>query len=334
MPLDGLLLIDKPVGLTSFDVVRRVRKALKVRKVGHLGTLDPFATGLLPLALGEATKLAQFLLEESKTYLAVLKLGVETDTQDLTGRITGQSEALPAPAEVRQAAGHFVGEIEQVPPMYSAVHHQGERLYRLARRGEEVETPPRQVMVHRLEVQDINLPQVTVLVECSKGTYVRTLAHDLGRALGCGAHLIGLTRLEVGPFRLEEAWPLTDIEKPENFAQVRRRLIPLAHCLPCLLALQVDRTQAQRLAQGQTLPWPEQVPAQGERVRVVAEGGLVAVAAVRRQGAHQVLAPLRVFKHTHLWEDRADHRSGPAAHVNPQAGACVTTGKAKQKADH
>ena len=334
MPLDGLLLIDKPAGLTSFDVVRRVRKALKVRKVGHLGTLDPFATGLLPLALGEATKLAQFLLEESKTYLAVLKLGVETDTQDLTGRVTGQSEALPAPAEVRQAAGAFVGEIEQVPPMYSAVHHQGERLYRLARRGEEVETPPRKGMIHRLEVQDINLPQVTVLVECSKGTYVRTLAHDLGRALGCGAHLIGLTRLEVGPFRLEEAWPLTDIEKPDNFAQVRRRLIPLAHCLPGLTAVQVDRTQAQRLSQGQALPWPGQAPAQGERVRVVAEGGLVAVAAVGRQGAHQVLAPLRVFKHTHLWEDRADHRSGPAAHVNPQAGACVTTGKAKQKADH
>jgi len=334
MPLDGLLLIDKPAGLTSFDVVRRVRKALKVRKVGHLGTLDPFATGLLPLALGEATKLAQFLLEESKTYLAVLKLGVETDTQDLTGRITGQSEALPTPQEVRQAAAHFVGEIEQVPPMYSAVHHQGERLYRLARRGEEVAAPPRQVVIHRLEVQDINLPQVTVLVECSKGTYVRTLAHDLGRTLGCGAHLTGLTRLGVGCFRLEEACSLEDIEKPDNFAQISRRLIPLAHCLPCLTAVHVDRNQAHRLAQGQTLPWPGQVPPQGERVRVVAEGGLVAVAAVRRQGAHQVLAPLRVFKHNHLWEDRTDHRSGPAAHVNPQAGACVTTGKAKQKADH
>jgi tRNA pseudouridine55 synthase len=327
MSINGLLLIDKPAGLTSFDVVRRVRKALKVRKVGHLGTLDPFATGLLPLALGEATKLAQFLLEESKTYLATLKLGVETDTQDLTGRITGQSEVLPSPEEVQQAAGNFVGEIEQVPPMYSAVHHQGERLYRRARRGEEVAAPPRKVVIHRLEVQDLKLPQVTVLVECSKGTYVRTLAHDLGRTLGCGAHLTGLIRVAVGLFRLEEAWPLEDIEKPENFAQVRRRLLPLAHCLPCLKAVHVDRTQANRLAQGQTLPWTGKVPTQGEKVRVVAEGGLVAVAAVRRQGAHQVLAPVRVFQHTHQWEDRTDHRSGPAAHVNPQAGACVTTGK-------
>lgn len=334
MTLNGILLIDKPTGLTSFDVVRRVRKALKVRKVGHLGTLDPFATGLLPLALGEATKLAQFLLEEPKTYLATLKLGVETDTQDLTGRVTRQSEVLPPPEEINQAAGNFVGEIDQVPPMYSAVHHQGERLYRLARRGEEVETPPRKVVVYRLEVQDINLPQVTIMVECSKGTYVRTLAHDLGRALGCGAHLTGLTRLAVGPFRLEEAWPLEDIEKPENFAQFSQRLIPLDHCLPCLKAVQVDRAQACRLAQGQTLPWQGEVPIKGKKVRVVAEGGLVAVAAVRWQGTFQVLAPLRVFQHTHLWEDRPNHRSGPAAHVNPQAGACVTTGKVKQKADH
>jgi tRNA pseudouridine55 synthase len=294
--ISGLLLIDKPAGITSFDVVRRVRRALKVRKVGHLGTLDPFATGLLPLALEEATKLAQFLLEEPKTYLATLKLGVETDSQDLTGRVTAESDRLPSPEEVRQAATRFVGEIEQVPPSYSAVHHQGERLYKLARRGEAVEAEPRQVVVYRLEIQEVALPQVTVRVECGKGTYIRTLAHDLGRALGCGAHLVALTRLAVGVFRLEEAWPLDLIEKRADLGDIHRRLIPLAQCLPRYQAVRVDRQEAWRLAQGQTLPWPEPGPAAGEKVRVVAEGSLVAVAAVRRQGAGQVLAPVRVFK--------------------------------------
>lgn len=318
--ISGLFLIDKPAGITSFDVVRRVRRALKVRKVGHLGTLDPFATGLLPLALGEATKLAQFLLEEPKTYRATLQLGVETDTQDLTGRVTRESEALPATEEIRPAAATFVGEIDQVPPRYSAVRHQGTRLYKLARQGEAVEAPSRKVVIHRLEVEDITLPQVTIWMECSKGTYVRTLAHDLGRTLGCGAHLIGLTRLAVGSFRLEEAWSLEELEKPENSPLVRSHLIPLADCLPGFEAVHLDRAQARRLAQGQTLPWPKKAPPRGEKVRVLAEGTLVAVAAVRTQGAQQVLAPRRVFHQAFLNQDRLEPRIGPAAQGNPQAG--------------
>jgi tRNA pseudouridine55 synthase len=296
--ISGLLLIDKPGGITSFAAVRRVRQVFQVKKVGHLGTLDPFATGLLPLALGEATKLAQFLMDEPKTYLATLKLGVETDTQDLTGQVTGESDSLPSYEEVLRIAGTFVGEIDQVPPMYSAVHHQGERLYKLARRGEAVEAAPRKVMIHRLEIKDVALPLVTLKVECGKGTYVRTLAHDLGRALGCGAHLVGLTRLAVGPFRLEEALPLEVIEQTAGPEQMQRRLIPMARCLPGLKAVRVDGFQARRLAQGQTLPWPEQDPAEGEKVRVMADGSLVAVAAVRGQGAGQVLAPVRVFRHS------------------------------------
>jgi tRNA pseudouridine55 synthase len=296
--ISGLLLIDKPGGITSFAVVRRVRQVFQVKKVGHLGTLDPFATGLLPLALGEATKLAQFLMDEPKTYLATLKLGVETDTQDLTGQVTGESDSLPSYEEVLRIAGTFVGEIDQVPPMYSAVHHQGERLYKLARRGEAVEAAPRKVIIHRLEIKYVALPLVTLKVECGKGTYVRTLAHDLGRALGCGAHLVGLTRLAVGPFRLEEALPLEVIEQTAGPEQMQRRLIPMARCLPGLKAVRVDGFQARRLAQGQTLPWPEQDPAEGEKVRVMADGSLVAVAAVRGQGAGQVLAPVRVFRHS------------------------------------
>jgi len=293
--ISGLLLIDKPAGLTSFEVVRRVRRVLRVKKAGHLGTLDPFATGLLPLALGEATKLAQFLLDESKEYLATLKLGEETDTHDLTGRVTQTWDYLPSAAEIRRAAARFEGEIEQVPPLFSAVHHQGERLYKLARRGEQVEAAPRTVTIHRLEIQKIALPLVILRLECSKGTYVRALARDLGRALGCGAHLTGLTRLAVGPFRLEEAVTLEDIGKIKDNEAILPRLIPLAQCLPRFPAVPVDGRQARRLAQGQALPWPGNSLAEGEKVRILTDGELVAVAAVRPAKTGRVLAPLRVF---------------------------------------
>jgi tRNA pseudouridine55 synthase len=233
-------------------------------------------------------------MEETKTYLATMKLGVETDTQDLTGRVMRESDGLPDPEAIPRLAADFVGEIQQTPPLYSAVHHQGERLYKLARRGEVVEAQPRPVTIHRLEIQEVALPLVTFLVECGKGAYIRTLAHDLGRALGCGAHLISLTRLAVGAFRLEEAVPLEVVEKT-NLQEIQERLIPLAQCLPRFQAVQVDRQEARLLSQGRTLPWPEQGPGEGEKVRVVAEGNLVAVAAVRSHGVSQVLAPVRVF---------------------------------------
>jgi tRNA pseudouridine55 synthase len=290
----GLLLIDKPAGITSFEVVRRVRRALKVRKVGHLGTLDPFATGLLPLALGEATKLAPFLMEEDKTYLAILKLGEETDTQDLTGKVVARSESLPEPEDIHRAAARFAGEIEQVPPMYSAVHYQGERLYKLARRGEAVQPEPRRVMIYRLEVKEIALPQVTIEVACGKGTYIRTLAADLGRSLGCGAHLTALRRLAVGPFRVETALPLADLETLSR-EDIHRRLIPLADCLPGLKPVAVSPEEARRLSQGQAVAAPANGLEEGEPVRVLVDGRLVAVAAVRQGGGHSVLAPRRVF---------------------------------------
>jgi tRNA pseudouridine55 synthase len=204
----GILLIDKPEGVTSFEVVRLVRRRLALRKIGHLGTLDPFATGLLPLCLKEATKLVPYLMPGPKTYRAVVRLGVATDTQDWTGKVVAECQALPAPAEVRRVAAGFEGEIEQVPPMYSALHYQGRRLYQLARRGEVVALPPRKVVVHRLGVEEIDLPRVTLTVTCSQGTYVRTLAHDLGAALGCGGHLAALRRLQVGAFRVEDALAL------------------------------------------------------------------------------------------------------------------------------
>ncbi|MCL6621363.1 MAG: tRNA pseudouridine(55) synthase TruB [Syntrophobacterales bacterium] len=294
MSLDGLLLLDKPAGPTSFEVVRRVRRAVKVKKAGHLGTLDPFATGLLPLALGAATRLAPFLEDLDKTYLAEVELGRETDTQDLTGRVVAEHPVAVSEAEIRTQAARFVGEIEQVPPLYSALRHQGRRLYELARRGIAVEVRPRKVTIHRLEIREICLPRVVLEVTCSKGTYMRTLAHDLGRALGTGGVLAALRRLAVGPFRVEEALPLAEVTHHPELA--RERLIPLADCLPFLPALQVDPGHAQRLAQGQAVSHP---PPQGTvpgRVRVLADGRLLAVAEWRRDPRGLLLAPVRVFR--------------------------------------
>jgi tRNA pseudouridine55 synthase len=292
--LNGLLLIDKAAGITSFEVVRRVRRALKVRKVGHLGTLDPFATGLLPLALGEGTKLTPFLLEEDKIYLARLKFGEETDTLDHTGTVTARSERLPEPEEIRRAAARFVGEIEQTPPLYSAVHHQGERLYKLARRGEAVTPAPRRVRIHRLEVREIALPEATLEVACGKGVYIRSLAADLGRAVGSCAHLTALRRLAVGSFRVEAALPLVEVEKL-NREDLLKRLIPPADCLPGLKSVALGTEEARRLRLGQAVAAPVNGLEEGEPVRVLAEGRLVAVAAVRQGGCQTVLAPSRVF---------------------------------------
>jgi tRNA pseudouridine55 synthase len=283
--------VDKPAGITSFEVVRRVKRLTRVRKAGHLGTLDPFATGLLPLALGEATKLAPHLMGESKTYRATLKLGEETDTQDLTGRVTGRWESLPESEAIAAAAARFVGEIEQVPPLYSALHHQGERLYRLARRGETVEVQPRRVVIHELTVEAVDLPRVTLRVRCSAGAYIRTLAQDLGRALGSGAHLAALRRLAVGPFRVDDAATL------EQLAETgwESRLIAPARCLPAWPAQEVGLEDERRLRQGQPLPLTDSTLASGARVRLLAGGRLVALAVVKVGGGGTWVAPTRLF---------------------------------------
>ncbi len=292
--LSGLLLIDKPAGPSSFEVVRRVKKALKARKAGHGGTLDPFATGLLLLLIGEATKLVPFLMPEPKTYRATVKLGEETDTQDPTGEVTARSDRLPEPEEIYEAAARFVGEIEQVPPMYSALRHHGERLYKMARRGETVEVKPRQVTIYQLTVQEVALPLVTLEVTCSSGTYIRTLAADLGKALGCGAHLAALRRLAVGPFKVEEALPLAAVRELAK-DELASRIIPLAECLPGFKAVSVGPEEEEILRYGRPLPWPGDDLALGERVRVLARGELLAVAEVRGEGDQQVVAPLRLF---------------------------------------
>ena len=301
--ISGILLIDKPEGITSFEVVRRTRRALNLRKIGHLGTLDPFATGLLPLCLGEATKLAPYLLPGPKSYRATLRLGEATDTQDLTGQVVSRTEKLPEPEEVKRLAATLVGEIFQTPPMYSALHYKGERLYRLARRGETVELPPRAVTIHRLEVEKMEMDRVTFMVECSQGTYIRTLASDLGEMLGCGAHLEALRRLQVGAFQVEAALSLAALEEaaggreaPPALAEVLlARIIPLSSCLPGVRQVAASPGEAAKLRQGQEIIRPPGDFTPEELVQILGFGQLLALARVRLRGAGVVLAPIRVF---------------------------------------
>jgi tRNA pseudouridine55 synthase len=290
----GILLIDKPEGVTSFEVVRRARKALGIRKIGHLGTLDPMATGLLPLCLLEATKLVPYLMPEPKVYRATVRLGIATDTQDATGAVVATSEALPAPEQIYPAAAAFVGEVTQVPPQYSSLHCQGERAYRLARRGEAVALSPRTVTVYELTVDGVALPEFTMTVRCSQGTYVRTLAQDLGEALGCGAHLSALRRLAVGALRVEEAITLASLAELGR-EELASRIIPLVHCLPGMRPVEVGPDEARRLRQGQLLTRPAADLQDGEQVRVLAAATLVAVAQVRSLTPQAVLSPVRVF---------------------------------------
>ncbi|HLU15431.1 MAG TPA: tRNA pseudouridine(55) synthase TruB [Burkholderiaceae bacterium] len=213
--IDGVLLLDKPEGLSSNHALQRAKRALDARKAGHTGTLDPFATGLLVCCLGRATKLAGQLLDSDKGYLATIQFGVETDSGDLTGSVTAEADSdFPGiDAQALEAIlPEFRGDIEQVPPMHSALKRDGKPLYKYARAGIEVERPPRQVTIHRLEVVSHTPREAVIDVVCSKGTYIRTLAQDIGRRLGCGAHLTALRRTRVGPFHVDDAVALDKLQ--------------------------------------------------------------------------------------------------------------------------
>jgi tRNA pseudouridine55 synthase len=208
----GVLAVAKVPGMTSFDVVALVRRRLGVRRVGHGGTLDPGAAGVLPILIGEATKLMAYLLDWDKEYLATLRFGLKTDTHDLGGRVLAEAPVPPLTAEaLTRVTRPFVGRIRQVPPMYSAIHHEGRRLYELARQGVEVPREPRDVVVHAITVEAVDPPTATLRIVCGKGTYVRVLAADLGEALGCGAVVERLLRGRVGPFDLAGALPTAEL---------------------------------------------------------------------------------------------------------------------------
>jgi tRNA pseudouridine55 synthase len=247
--MQGVLLVDKEEGESSFGAVKKVKGILGVKKAGHAGSLDPFATGLLVVLLGQGTKLSRFLMAGRKRYLATLRLGSETDTLDLTGKIVRERPVKDfSLLEVREKAGAFLGDVEQIPPSFSAVKYKGTRAYKLARRGIRVELKKRTVSVHQLEILCLNLPEVTLVVECSGGTYVRSLAADLGEALGTGAHLRSLRRLSSGPFTLEEAVRIGDL--PCDDAALRSRIIPLSDALPDVREQAVDEETARRIRSG------------------------------------------------------------------------------------
>ncbi len=255
--LNGIVVIDKPEGIASYDVVRSLKGLISGEKIGFLGTLDPLATGVLPLLLGEGTKLAPFLEAGRKVYEASLLLGVVTDTQDREGQVL-HSVDLGAydlsPAKIEEVIKRFKGKIQQRPPMFSALKLKGEPLYKLARRGEEAERALREIEIYELRVTEINPPSLGLYIECSKGTYIRTLAHDIGGELGCGAHVSALRRTRSGPFSIDAALPLAEVEVLIRQRRLKQHLIPLAQAMGFLPAMEVGETAALQISHGQIIP--------------------------------------------------------------------------------
>jgi tRNA pseudouridine55 synthase len=250
--VDGVLLLNKPVGITSNAALQKAKWLLNARKAGHTGTLDPFADGLLPLCFGEATKFSAYLLDADKHYRAVQQLGVTTSTGDPEGEILSRAEVHASCADLEAVLPRFTGEIEQIPPMHSALKHQGRPLYEYARAGIEIDRPPRKVTIRSLEVVECAPPRVVLDVQCSAGTYIRTLAQDIGAALGCGAHLTALTRLGSGGFKLEQAHSLAELEALD--ATQRHALLLPADCLVAHLpAIMLEDAEAEGLRQGRSI---------------------------------------------------------------------------------
>ena len=257
-PYDGVILIDKEGGRTSFDMVRQVRRFSGIKKVGHAGTLDPFATGLLIVMLGEGTKLSPYLTAGEKTYQATMRLGVETDTLDLTGEIVKRSEVPElGPRLLRQAVLEFVGEIEQVPPQFSAVNCNGRRAYSFAREGIRIDLQKRKIRIRSLEITSVDLPDVAISVACSSGTYIRSLAADLGKRLGPGAHLTSLRRLKSGTFDVRDALGLKELESLSKDSVFQEKVIPLSEALPDMLEIRVDDLMARKIRNGYQPLWKD-----------------------------------------------------------------------------
>lgn len=296
--MDGILIVDKPEGFTSHDVVARVRRILKTKKVGHTGTLDPFATGVLVLLIGKATRLAQYLDKDVKEYDALVKFGYATDTGDRTGtrlpREAGERKTITPDDLIRVISG-FMGEIKQVPPMYSAKKVDGQKLYELARKGETVEREPVPVTIFKLQLNQDRLPPeaeaetfyLRFLVKCSAGTYIRTLAEDIGRELGPEAHLEELRRTAAGKFLLENAVTLEQLETAEEPAAF---LLSLSEAVSHLPAVALNDERSKKTLDGLSTRYPEGDLSEGDAVRMVNEAGdLIAIG--QFDAAEQVIQP-------------------------------------------
>lgn len=248
--MNGIILVDKPQDWTSHDVVAKLRGVLHERRIGHSGTLDPLATGLLVAFVGRATRAVEFAEADSKEYLAGLRLGVSTDTQDITGNIVAESAALPDEAALREAIGRFIGDIEQIPPMYSAIKIGGKKLYELARRGESVERAPRKITVSAIDIAGRDGDDYILNISCSKGTYVRTLCSDIGEALGCGACMSSLRRTRAGVFSVDDAHSLADIEAAVCEGRLSDIILPVDTLFASFPKLTVSQSAAKRLKNG------------------------------------------------------------------------------------
>jgi tRNA pseudouridine55 synthase len=249
--ISGVLVVDKPVGMTSHDVVQAIRTGTGLRRAGHTGTLDPRASGVLVILVGPAVRLSEFVSASDKRYQAIIRLGSTTDTFDADGKLTHSSGPVSVTEDqFEKVLGTFVGEIEQTPPPYSAVKVQGRKAYEMAREGEEVELAPRKITVHHLEVLEWAPPEVVIDVHCSSGTYVRSLANDLGTTLGCGAYLVGLRRTKSGRFSLRDATPLRKLQEAFNAGNWYQYLIPAAEALAEWPAIELGPDDVENVRHG------------------------------------------------------------------------------------
>jgi tRNA pseudouridine55 synthase len=288
--LHGIVLLDKPLGLSSNQALQSVRRLLRAAKGGHTGALDPLATGLLPLCFGEATKLAGSLLGSRKAYVAECRLGIVTDTADREGEVIRERPVpLLNDAMIEAALAPLRGRIMQVPPMYSALKQDGERLYAKARRGETVAVPPREVDVYRLDLLWHDADTLRLRVECSSGTYVRTLAQDLGESLGCGAHLIALRRTWVEPFRDPQMVTLDELQRAAEQGDdaLLHCLLPVSAGLSDLPAVQLDESQSMAISRGQKITLDP--PAEGRCAAFASDGALLALLQVDAEGSARIL---------------------------------------------
>jgi tRNA pseudouridine55 synthase len=293
-PVDGILLLDKPLGITSNDALQQVKHMYFAQQAGHTGSLDPLADGLLPICFGNATKLSAFLLDADKHYWVRVKLGETTTTQDAEGEVV---QTRPADHitddDVRGVIPRFLGEIDQLPPMYSAVKHEGQRLYKLAREGKEVERQPRKITIHSIELTKFEPGVFEMEVHCSKGTYVRTLAEDMGEALGCGAHVIGLRRTGVGPYTTEGMVTLDQLKAmyEEDKFQMDKLLIPIDSALGNWPAINLNADSTYYIKQGQPVLVPK-APTEGWVRLYDEDGGFLGVGEVEDDGR---IAPRRLM---------------------------------------
>ncbi|WP_052487725.1 tRNA pseudouridine(55) synthase TruB [Gordoniibacillus kamchatkensis] len=315
MTLEGVLPVWKPAGMTSHDVVARVRRITREKRIGHTGTLDPQVTGVLPLCIGHATRVVEFVQELPKTYVAKLVFGIATDTEDMTGTVIERAPAVHFErGELESVLDRFRGEIWQLPPMYSAVKVDGKRLYELARSGETAERKPRPVTIYRLELldwkPDAELPEAAIEAECSKGTYIRTLCVDIGRALGVPAAMSELVRTRTGHWTKDNCYTLEEIEQLQQRGELASRLVPIDEAVSHLPAVELSDAAAAHALQGRKLPLEKRTPA-------ITDGAVVRAYAPQRQfiglftwdEGPNALVPLKIFLHSYQKRAAADlHR--------------------------